>query len=142
MTPRVLTVAGSDSSGGAGIQQDLKTFVALGVWGLSAVTSVTAQDRRGVRARYDLPPHVVVAQIEAATGEGGIDAVKTGMLGGGEDYELLIALAPEDVEPLRVAIAPTPLSAIGRFTAGAESALEMIDGTSRPLAAFGWDHFR
>ena len=87
MTPRVLTVAGSDSSGGAGIQQDLKTFDALGVWGLSAVTSVTAQDSRGVRARHDLSPDVVAAQIEAATSDGGIDAAKTGMLGSAATVE-------------------------------------------------------
>jgi hydroxymethylpyrimidine/phosphomethylpyrimidine kinase len=76
---RVLTIAGSDSGGGAGIQQDVKAFARLGVWGLSAVTSVTAQDATNVRRRHDLPEDVVDAQIRAAA-ELGIDAAKTGML--------------------------------------------------------------
>jgi hydroxymethylpyrimidine/phosphomethylpyrimidine kinase len=78
--PRALTIAGSDSSGGAGIQQDLKTFQALGVWGFSAVTAVTTQDVHGVRTRDDVDPQSVAAQIEAAIGIG-VDAAKTGMLG-------------------------------------------------------------
>ncbi len=78
--PRVLTIAGSDSSGGAGIQQDLKVFHALGVWGLTAVTSVTAQTPEHITARADVSPEVVAAQIAAATRDG-IDAAKTGMLG-------------------------------------------------------------
>lgn len=73
-------MAGSDSGGGAGIQADLKTFFALGVYGLTAVTAVTAQDTRGVRAVHAVPAEVVAAQIEAAVGDIGAGAAKTGML--------------------------------------------------------------
>ena len=75
-----LTIAGSDSSGGAGVQADLKTFAAHGVYGLSAVTAVTAQDATGVRACHPVPPEVVEAQIAAATAGPGLAATKTGML--------------------------------------------------------------
>ena len=75
-----LTIAGSDSGGGAGIQADLKTFHAHGVFGLSAITSVTAQNTREVRAAYDLPEEIVRAQIGAVFDDFEIDAVKTGML--------------------------------------------------------------
>ena len=77
---RALTVAGSDSGGGAGIQADLKTFVAFGVHGMSAITAVTAQNTEGVRAVAALDPELVVAQIEAVRDDLGVDAVKTGML--------------------------------------------------------------
>lgn len=79
--PRILTIAGSDSSGGAGIQQDLKTISSLGGWGLSAITSVTAQNSGAVTQRFDLPADLVVAQIRAVVADGDIDAAKTGMLG-------------------------------------------------------------
>jgi len=78
--PRALTIAGSDSGGGAGIQADLKTFAALGVHGMSALTSVTAQNTLGVRAVHDIPPEIVRAQIEAVAEDIGVDAAKTGML--------------------------------------------------------------
>jgi hydroxymethylpyrimidine/phosphomethylpyrimidine kinase len=76
----VLTIAGSDSGGGAGIQADLKTFAAHGVYGLSAVTAVTAQNSQEVRAVAPVPPQVVAAQIEAVLDDFGADAVKIGML--------------------------------------------------------------
>src|SRR5207302_6342463 len=72
-----LTIAGSDSGGGAGIQADLKTFSALGVYGMSVLTAVTAQNTVGVRAVYELPPEVVAAQIDAVVEDLGADAVKT-----------------------------------------------------------------
>ena len=78
--PRAITIAGSDSGGGAGIQADLKTFAVLGVWGTSAITSVTVQNTLGVRAVSDLPPDVVAQQIEAVATDIGVDAAKTGML--------------------------------------------------------------
>ena len=77
---RVLTVAGSDSGGGAGIQADLKTMLALGVHGMSVVTAVTAQDSRGVHGTWDLPPEAVRAQFRAVVDDIGVQAVKTGML--------------------------------------------------------------
>jgi len=75
-----LTIAGSDSGGGAGIQADLKTFAAHGVYGTSAVTAVTAQNTLGVVAWQALPAYLVIAQIEAVAGDIGADAVKVGML--------------------------------------------------------------
>ena len=78
--PRALTIAGSDSGGGAGIQADLKTFAAFGVYGASAVTAVTAQNTLGVQAIHDVPADVVAAQIDAVLSDIGADAVKTGML--------------------------------------------------------------
>jgi hydroxymethylpyrimidine/phosphomethylpyrimidine kinase len=77
---KALTVAGSDSGGGAGIQADLKTFAAYGVYGLSAITAITAQDTVGVTAVHPVPSDVVVAQIEAVARDIGVDAAKTGML--------------------------------------------------------------
>ena len=78
--PRALTIAGSDSGGGAGIQADLKTFAAFGVFGASAITAVTAQNTLGVRAIHEIPAEVVTAQIDAVLSDIGADAVKTGML--------------------------------------------------------------
>jgi hydroxymethylpyrimidine/phosphomethylpyrimidine kinase len=80
MKVTLMTIAGSDSSGGAGIQADLKTFAALGVYGTCAVTAVTAQDSTGVQAIHELPPELVAAQIDAVVRDVGVDAVKTGML--------------------------------------------------------------
>jgi hydroxymethylpyrimidine/phosphomethylpyrimidine kinase len=82
--PRALTIAGSDSGGGAGIQADLKTFAVLGVWGMSAVTSITVQNTVGVTGVSDVPPDVVAAQIRAVAGDIGVDAAKTGMLSSAE----------------------------------------------------------
>jgi hydroxymethylpyrimidine/phosphomethylpyrimidine kinase len=75
-----MTIAGSDSGGGAGIQADLKTFAALGVYGTSAITAVTAQNTRRVAAVHELPAEMVAAQIDAIVTDIGADAVKTGML--------------------------------------------------------------
>jgi hydroxymethylpyrimidine/phosphomethylpyrimidine kinase len=81
MTPPVaLTIAGSDSSGGAGIQADLKTFAALGVYGTCAITALTAQNTRGVRGVHAVPPEFVVAQVDAVLDDLPVGAVKTGML--------------------------------------------------------------
>ena len=77
---RVLAIAGSDSGGGAGIQADLKTFAAQGVFGLSAVTAVTAQNSVGIMAVHGLPADMVVKQIKAVVSDIGVHAAKTGML--------------------------------------------------------------
>src|SRR5947199_4830130 len=78
--PIALTIAGSDSSAGAGIQADLKTFAAHGVFGLTAVTAITAQNTLGVITATPLPSHLVTAQIEAVVSDFGAHAAKTGML--------------------------------------------------------------
>jgi len=78
---RALTIAGSDSGGGAGIQADLKTFSALGCYGMSVITAVTAQNTVGVTAIEEVSPRVVAAQMDAVLGDIGADAVKIGMLG-------------------------------------------------------------
>jgi hydroxymethylpyrimidine/phosphomethylpyrimidine kinase len=87
---RVLTIAGSDSGGGAGIQADLKTFQELGVYGMSAITAVTAQNTIGVQAVYPLSSEAVVQQIHAVGSDIGVDAVKTGML---FSSEIILAVA-------------------------------------------------
>jgi hydroxymethylpyrimidine/phosphomethylpyrimidine kinase len=105
--PRVLTVAGSDSGGGAGIQADLKTMLALGVHGMSVVTAVTAQDSTGVHGYWELPVEAVDAQLAAVLDDIGVDAVKTGMLAAPELVRLtakrLAGLdAPVVVDPVCV----------------------------------------
>jgi hydroxymethylpyrimidine/phosphomethylpyrimidine kinase len=77
---RVLSIAGSDSGGGAGIQADLKTIAALGCYGMTAITAITAQNTVGVRAIHALPPEILAAQIDAVVEDIGVDAVKIGML--------------------------------------------------------------
>jgi hydroxymethylpyrimidine/phosphomethylpyrimidine kinase len=78
--PRALTIAGSDSGGGAGIQADLKTFAAFRVFGMSVLTAVTAQNSLGVQGVFNLPPEFVARQIDSVLGDFGTDAVKIGML--------------------------------------------------------------
>jgi hydroxymethylpyrimidine/phosphomethylpyrimidine kinase len=80
LTAKALTIAGSDSGGGAGIQADLKTFSALGVYGASVITALTAQNTRGVTGVHDVPVDFVTAQIDAVFSDIGFDAVKIGML--------------------------------------------------------------
>jgi hydroxymethylpyrimidine/phosphomethylpyrimidine kinase len=79
--PRVLSIAGSDSGGGAGIQADLKAFAASGVHGMTAITAITAQNTVGVTAVHHVPPEVIEAQVRAVAADIGVDAVKIGMLG-------------------------------------------------------------
>jgi len=80
MTPIALTIAGSDSSGGAGIQADLKTFAALGVYGASVIAALTAQNTQGVAAIHDVPADFIASQMDAAFSDLAIGAVKIGML--------------------------------------------------------------
>jgi hydroxymethylpyrimidine/phosphomethylpyrimidine kinase len=80
LRPRALTIAGSDSGGGAGIQADLKTFSALGVFGMTAITAVTVQNTKGVSSFEEISPTTVAGQIRAVAGDIGVDAAKTGML--------------------------------------------------------------
>jgi hydroxymethylpyrimidine/phosphomethylpyrimidine kinase len=90
-TPVALTIAGSDSSGGAGIQADLKTFAALGVYGASAITALTAQNTLGVRAIHVVPAEMVAAQIDAVFADLDVGAVKIGMVAGSATIEAIVA---------------------------------------------------
>ncbi|MBI4370987.1 MAG: bifunctional hydroxymethylpyrimidine kinase/phosphomethylpyrimidine kinase [Elusimicrobia bacterium] len=91
LIPRVLTIADSDSSGGAGLQADLKTFTALKVYGMSVVTSVTAQNTQGVSAVFDLPADMAARQLAAVVEDIGVDAAKTGMLSNAGIIETMAA---------------------------------------------------
>jgi hydroxymethylpyrimidine/phosphomethylpyrimidine kinase len=128
--PRVLTIAGSDSGGGAGIQADLKTMLALGVHGMSVIAAVTAQNSLGVQGYWELPPEAVRAQLDSVLSDIGAQAVKTGMLASpvlvetvaevlaGLDVPVVVdpvgvskhgdpLLAPEAVEAVRDRLLPT-----------------------------------
>jgi hydroxymethylpyrimidine/phosphomethylpyrimidine kinase len=89
--PVALTIAGSDSGGGAGIQADLKTFAALGVHGASAITAITAQNTVGVTEILEVPPGIVLAQIEAVMSDIGAAAAKTGMLSSAQIIDVVCA---------------------------------------------------
>jgi hydroxymethylpyrimidine/phosphomethylpyrimidine kinase len=99
MIPRALTIAGSDSGGGAGLQADLKTFAALGVYGMSAITSITAQNTLGVQGVFDLPPEFVGLQIDSVVKDIGVDAVKTGMLSNADIISVVAAKVREHSLP-------------------------------------------
>jgi hydroxymethylpyrimidine/phosphomethylpyrimidine kinase len=86
-----LTIAGSDSGGGAGIQADLKTFGAFGVYGASVITAVTAQNTREVRAIHAVPPDIIAAQIDAVLEDMDVSAIKIGMVGGVDAIEAIAA---------------------------------------------------
>ncbi|MFF9488654.1 bifunctional hydroxymethylpyrimidine kinase/phosphomethylpyrimidine kinase [Streptomyces sp. NPDC014676] len=114
--PGVLTVAGSDSGGGAGIQADLKTMLALGVHGMSVLTAVTAQNSLGVQGAWELPVEAVRAQYRSVVDDIGVRAVKTGMLSSAELVEAVADLvagtdAPAVVDPVGVSKHGDPLLA-------------------------------
>ncbi|NOK64428.1 MAG: bifunctional hydroxymethylpyrimidine kinase/phosphomethylpyrimidine kinase [Chloroflexi bacterium AL-W] len=114
---KALTIAGSDSGGGAGIQADLKTFMAHGVYGASAITAITVQNTLGVRDFEMLAPRLVVGQIEAVLDDIGADAIKTGMLGSTEVVEAVVEtlsgykISNLVVDPVMVAQSGDPLLA-------------------------------
>jgi hydroxymethylpyrimidine/phosphomethylpyrimidine kinase len=108
MIKRALTIAGSDSGGGAGIQADLKTFASLGVHGMSVITSITAQNTYEVRAVFDLPLNIIEAQFRAVAEDIGVDASKTGMLSNSDIVKLVANLVknyglPVVVDPVMIA---------------------------------------
>ncbi|MGW5676232.1 bifunctional hydroxymethylpyrimidine kinase/phosphomethylpyrimidine kinase [Streptomyces sp. NPDC003860] len=114
--PRVLTVAGSDSGGGAGIQADLKTMLALGTHGMSVIAAVTAQNSLGVQGYWELPAEAVRAQYRSVVDDIGVQAVKTGMLASAELVETVAELlaateAPVVVDPVGVSKHGDPLLA-------------------------------
>src|SRR5918993_3011547 len=91
MTPIAVTIAGSDSGGGAGIQADIKTFSALGVYGASVITALTAQNTLGVQAIHDIPPDFIARQIDSVFADLAVHAVKIGMLSQPEVIEAVAA---------------------------------------------------
>jgi hydroxymethylpyrimidine/phosphomethylpyrimidine kinase len=107
--PRLLTIAGSDSGGGAGIQADLKAFARCGAHGMSAITAITAQNTVAVTDVYPLPPEAILAQVRAVAEDIGVDAVKIGMLGTSETIAAveqaldLIGDVPVVLDPVMVA---------------------------------------
>ncbi|MFD5103843.1 bifunctional hydroxymethylpyrimidine kinase/phosphomethylpyrimidine kinase [Streptomyces cinereoruber] len=120
--PLVLTVAGSDSGGGAGIQADLKTMLALGVHGMSVLTAVTAQNSRGVQGVWELPVEAVRAQYRSVVDDIGVQAVKTGMLATAPLVETVAQLladtgAPVVVDPVGVSKHGDPLLAASALDA-------------------------
>jgi hydroxymethylpyrimidine/phosphomethylpyrimidine kinase len=102
LIPRALTIAGSDSGGGAGIQADLKAFAAAGCFGTSAIVALTAQNTVGVLAVHELPPEFVRAQLEAVFADIGVDAAKTGMLFSAPVIEAVADVLAERRVPLVV----------------------------------------
>jgi hydroxymethylpyrimidine/phosphomethylpyrimidine kinase len=124
-TPTVLTIAGSDSGGGAGVQADLKALARCGVHGMSAITAITAQNTLGVSAIHTVPPEIVLAQVRAILGDIGVDAVKVGMLGTGE-VTLAVARALDELPPSTpVVVDPVMVAESGArlLDPGAERAL-------------------
>jgi len=102
LVPRALTIAGSDSGGGAGIQADLKAFAAAGCHGTSAIVALTAQNTTGVTAVHEVPPDVVRGQLEAVFVDIGVDAAKTGMLFSARTIEAVADFLAEHPVPLVV----------------------------------------
>jgi hydroxymethylpyrimidine/phosphomethylpyrimidine kinase len=126
MMPRILVIAGSDSGGGAGIQADIKTAMALGAYASTAITALTAQDTHGVHAIRTVPPAFVRQQIEIALADPGADAIKTGMLGDVATIEAVAAAIagstrPLVIDPVMVAkggaslLATTAVAALKRY---------------------------
>src|SRR3979490_1151244 len=112
---RILSIAGSDSGGGAGVQADIKTVTALGGYAMPAITAVTVQDSPGVHAFHPVPPHIVAEQIRVVMADIGADAIKTGMLvsaacvEGGADARRPYAAVPLVVDPVMIAKGGTSL---------------------------------
>ena len=126
-----LTIAGSDSGGGAGIQADLKTFSALGVYGASVITAVTAQNTRGVTAVHGIPADVVIAQLDAVLSDLAVGAVKIGMVA---DIEVIERLAGKLAGAgLPVVLDPVMVAASGARLVS-EEAVAALSGTLLPLA--------
>jgi hydroxymethylpyrimidine/phosphomethylpyrimidine kinase len=133
MTAVALTIAGSDSSGGAGIQADLKTFAALGVYGASALAALTAQNTQGVTAIHDVPADFITAQIDAVFADLDVGAVKIGMLSRAEAVEVVAAALERHrarnivLDPVMVATSGAALIASSAVTALTTRLIPMAD---------------
>src|SRR5690348_12204648 len=104
--PRVLSIAGSDSGGGAGIQADLKAFAACGAHGMTAITAITAQNTVGVIDVHPIPPATIINQVRAVAQDIGIDAIKIGMLGNVATIEAVAEALSELDDAIPVVIDP------------------------------------
>lgn len=133
--PRVLTIGGSDSGGGAGIQGDLKSMLALGVHGMTVVTAITAQNSIGVQGAWELPVEAIRAQFNSVVGDIGVQAVKTGMLA---NSALVTAVAELIASLLKDADVPIVVDPVGVSKHGdsllAEDALTTLKERLLPLA--------
>src|SRR4051812_19395448 len=123
--PRALTIAGSDSGGGAGIQADLKAFAAAGAYGMSAIVALTAQNTVGVTAVHEVPAPFVTAQIAVVFDDLGVDAAKTGMLGSRE----VIGAVADALEPRGVPLVVDPvlIASSGARLLAADAAAALVD---------------
>jgi hydroxymethylpyrimidine/phosphomethylpyrimidine kinase len=133
-TPIALTIAGSDSSGGAGIEADLKTFAALGVYGACVVTALTAQNTKGVFAVHDVPADFIAAQINAVFSDLDVGAVKLGMLAHAAAIEI-VAAALDHYRPPNVVLDPVMVASSGErlLHAGAIGRLRELIQRARVL---------
>ena len=131
--PKAMTIAGSDSGGGAGIQADLKTFAALGVYGTSTLTAITAQNTLGVMGVHEVPIEMISAQIDAVLGDIGADAVKTGMLASSAIIEC-VAEAMTRHQVQRLVVDPVMVAKSGDSLLR-EDAVETLKTKLIPLAA-------
>jgi len=131
--PRLLTIAGSDSGGGAGLQADLKVFAAHGAYGMSAVTAVTVQNTVGVSAVHPVPPEIVAAQIDAVLDDLGADAIKIGMLGEAPVVRAVARCLRARVPAVPVVLDPV-LLAKGGAPLLADAAVEVLREELLPLA--------
>ena len=123
--PRVLSIAGSDSGGGAGIQADLKTFSALGCYGMTAITAITAQNTMGVTAIHGVPAEILKAQIQAVIEDIGVDAVKIGMLHSPEIVEV-VAWAIDHFKLKNVVLDPVMVATSGDTLVGQETVAVLV----------------
>jgi hydroxymethylpyrimidine/phosphomethylpyrimidine kinase len=126
-----LTIAGSDSGGGAGVQADLKAFAAAGAFGMSAIVALTAQNTTGVTAVHEVPPQFVHAQLEAVFGDIGVDAAKTGMLFSAAVIETVADVLEQHRVPL--VVDPVMVASSGARLLE-EDAVETLVGRLFPLA--------
>lgn len=122
---RVLSIAGSDSGGGAGIQADLKTFAALGCYGMTAITALTAQNTMGVSGIHGVPPDFLKAQIQAVVEDIGVDAVKLGMLHAPEVVEV-VAWAIDRYQLKNVVLDPVMVATSGDRLIAAETVQVLV----------------
>lgn len=133
MTPIALTIAGSDSSGGAGIQADLKTFAALGVYGASVITALTAQNTTGVSGIHQVPAEFVTAQIDAVFSDLAVSAVKIGMVAQPASIDAIVAGLTR-WSPKHVVLDPVMVATSGDRLLAAE-AVEALRTKLIPLAS-------